>query len=102
MVSRLFIAAVLFVNVVRANDMLKQKRVSVLPFPNVGYAPETNWYFGGVALVTARLFGDSLTRKSTFKGEANATMPAREKLFSTTSEHKPHAAQFRRQTGVII
>ncbi|HZG01726.1 MAG TPA: hypothetical protein VEY71_12025 [Chitinophagales bacterium] len=61
-----------------------------------------NWYFGRVALVTAQLFGDSLTRKSMFKAEANATMPPREELFNTTSEHKPHAAQFRRQTGVII
>jgi outer membrane protein assembly factor BamA len=60
-------------NVASANDTLRTKRFSILPFPNLGYSPETRWYAGGVALVTVRLYSDTFTRKSTFKAEVNVT-----------------------------
>src|SRR4051794_16394464 len=51
----------------------QEKKVRILPFPDFGYAPETRWYVGGVALFAVRFFDDTLSRKSNFKAEINFT-----------------------------
>jgi outer membrane protein assembly factor BamA len=56
------------------NDSLKKKhKLKVLPFPDLGYAPETRWYAGGVALFTYKVYDDTLTRTTNFKLEFNYT-----------------------------
>src|SRR5687768_13104529 len=54
-------------------DTSSEKRVKIIPFPAFGYAPETRWYIGAVALITAKLYPDSVTRKTSFKTEINIT-----------------------------
>jgi outer membrane protein assembly factor BamA len=56
-------------------DSLKPKKhkLKVLPLPEFGYAPETRWYAGGVALFTYKIFDDSTTRTTNFKLELNYT-----------------------------
>jgi len=50
------------------------KKVKVLPFPTLGYEPETKFHFGAVALFTIDLYQDSLTRTSNAKVEFNYTL----------------------------
>jgi outer membrane protein assembly factor BamA len=50
-----------------------EKKIRILPFPDLGYSPETRWYVGAVALFTVRFYDDTLTRKSNFKTEIIAT-----------------------------
>lgn len=50
------------------------KKVKVLPFPTLGYEPETKFHFGAVALFTLNLYQDSLTRTSNAKIEFNYTL----------------------------
>ena len=52
----------------------KARKLKVIPFPNIGYSPETNFYFGGVGLFTLRLYDDTITRTSNFKIESNYTL----------------------------
>lgn len=54
-------------------DSVKKHRLKVLPVPEIGYAPETRWYVGGVALFTFKAFEDTLTRTTNFKLEFNYT-----------------------------
>ena len=54
-------------------DTLSFKRIKIYPFPAVGYAPETRWYFGGVALFNMRFSNDSAAQTSTFETEVNFT-----------------------------
>jgi len=49
------------------------KRFKVYPFPAIGYAPETRWYFGGVVLLNMRFSGDAFAQTSTFETEFNYT-----------------------------
>jgi len=56
-----------------SQDSSREKRVKIIPFPAFGYAPETRWYAGAVALITAKLYPDSVTRKTSFKTEINIT-----------------------------
>jgi outer membrane protein assembly factor BamA len=49
------------------------RKLGVLPVPTFGYAPETRWYAGAVALFTLRHWADSLTRTSTAKAELSFT-----------------------------
>lgn len=58
-----------------ANDTAKIKRpIGVFPVPAFGYAPETRWYVGAVALFDLRfLQKDSLSRVSSAKAEVNYT-----------------------------
>jgi outer membrane protein assembly factor BamA len=57
-------------------------RLNVIPFPNLGYSPETRWFFGGVALFNYRMYNDSVTRNTTFKVELNFTQN-KQIIFST-------------------
>jgi Omp85 superfamily domain len=53
----------------------KEKKIGILPVPNLGYAPETRLYFGAAALFTLRFWKtDSLTRISSAKAEVNYTI----------------------------
>src|SRR6476661_380443 len=55
-------------------DTLHPRRVGILPVPAFGYAPETRWYIGAVALLTLHLYPeDTLTRTSNAKVEVNFT-----------------------------
>jgi outer membrane protein assembly factor BamA len=54
-------------------DSIKKHKLKVLPVPEIGYAPETRWYIGGVALFTYKAFDDTLTRTTNFKLELNYT-----------------------------
>jgi hypothetical protein len=49
----------------------KHHKISILPVPAFGYAPETNAYVGAVCMVAARLTADTLTRMSNAKVEFN-------------------------------
>ena len=49
------------------------RKLGILPVPTFGYAPETRWYVGAVALFTLRHWTDSLTRTSTAKAELSFT-----------------------------
>lgn len=51
----------------------KHKKISILPVPAFGYAPETRTYVGAVSLFTFNLYQDSLTRTSNAKLELNYT-----------------------------
>lgn len=51
-----------------------QNNVTVLPVPAIGFAPETDWYFGAVSLFTIDLYRDSITRTSNAKIEFNYTL----------------------------
>jgi len=50
-------------------DKQAPKKVSVLPFPSLGYSPETDFYLGGVALFTLNLYDTNTTRTSNAKAE---------------------------------
>jgi len=54
-------------------DTVSVKKIKIYPFPAVGYAPETRWYFGGVALFNMRFSNDSSAQTSTFETEINFT-----------------------------
>lgn len=54
-------------------DSLPSKKIKIYPFPAVGYAPETRWYFGGVVLFNMRFSDDTLAQTSTFETEVNFT-----------------------------
>lgn len=56
-----------------ASDTTRVKKVRIYPFPAIGYAPETRWYFGGVVLFNMRFNRDTLLRTSTFETEINFT-----------------------------
>lgn len=49
------------------------RKLGILPVPTFGYAPETRWYVGAVALFTLRHWADSTTRTSTAKAELSFT-----------------------------
>ncbi len=51
----------------------KDKKISVLPVPAIGYSPETKTYIGVVTLFTIKNLNDSLTRSSNAKIEFNYT-----------------------------
>jgi outer membrane protein assembly factor BamA len=52
----------------------KKKRLSVFPVPAIGYAPETRWFVGAVALFNLKFLQvDSTSRVSTAKTEINIT-----------------------------
>jgi len=58
-------------------DSLKRKkarRLTILPVPTLGVAPETGFSFGAVAQASFRLYTDSLTRYSTAKTELTYTL----------------------------
>ena len=42
----------------------KNRKVTIMPVPSLGYEPETKTYVGAVALITLNLYQDSLTRTS--------------------------------------
>ncbi len=52
-------------------DSLKIRRLKFIPFPNLGYSPETRWYIGAVGLVNWRIYNDTITRNLVFKAEFN-------------------------------
>ncbi len=60
----------------QVNNSIKRspRKVKVLPFPTLGYEPETKFHFGAVALFTLDLYQDSLTRTSNAKVEFNYTL----------------------------
>jgi outer membrane protein assembly factor BamA len=62
-----------------------EKKIRILPFPDLGYAPETRWYVGAVALFTVKFYNDTLSRKSNFKIEVIATQ---NKQFVATLRHE--------------
>lgn len=68
-----FTATKLFAQEVDTLD-IESKKVKVLPFPTLGYEPETKFHFGAVALFTLDLYQDSLTRTSNAKIEFNYTL----------------------------
>lgn len=70
-----FLICLLTINLVIAGDedSVSFKKVKIYPFPAVGYAPETRWYFGGVALFNMRFSNDSTAQTSTFETEINFT-----------------------------
>jgi len=59
------------IKTIDAQDSLKV--LKIIPFPNLGYSPETRWYIGGVALFNIDRFHDSITRVSNIKPEINFT-----------------------------
>ncbi len=60
-----------FPNTAFAGDTTQVKKVRIYPFPAIGYAPETRWYFGGVVLFNMRFSNDTLLQSSTFETEIN-------------------------------
>lgn len=54
-------------------DSVVNKRLTVLPVPGFGYAPETKAYVAAICLFSYRLGSDSLTRPSNSKVEVNFT-----------------------------
>ena len=52
-----------------AQDTISKNRISILPVPSFGYAPETGTYFGAVALFTFQKISDSLSRAGNAKIE---------------------------------
>jgi outer membrane translocation and assembly module TamA len=50
------------------------KRIRILPVPAIGYTPETQLYFGAVALFTINVYQDGITRTSNAKVEFNYTL----------------------------
>ncbi|MEZ5016672.1 MAG: hypothetical protein R2800_06440 [Flavipsychrobacter sp.] len=58
---------------VTAQEIAKHRKVSILPVPAFGYAPETSTYLGAVSLFTFDFYKDSLTRVSNAKLEFNYT-----------------------------
>ena len=57
-----------------AQDSLQTfKHLKIYPLPAVGYAPETRWYAGGVALFNMRFTNDSIEKPSSVKTEFNIT-----------------------------
>ncbi len=54
-------------------DSLKVRRLKFIPFPNLGYSPETQWYIDAVGLVNWRIYDDTTTGNSVFKAEFNLT-----------------------------
>jgi outer membrane protein assembly factor BamA len=54
-------------------DSIHKEKIRILPFPDIGYAPETRWYVGGVALFTYKIYEDTITRTTNFKIEFNYT-----------------------------
>lgn len=52
---------------------IRLKKIKVLPFPTLGYEPETKTHIGVVSLFTINLHHDSLTRVSNAKVEFNYT-----------------------------
>ncbi len=65
-------------------DSATVKRFRIFPLPAIGYAPETRWYFGAVALMNLRL--DSLHKKtSNVELEFNYTQ---NKQFIYTENHE--------------
>jgi outer membrane protein assembly factor BamA len=71
-----FLIRILFFNMSFAgisSDSIHQRKIKILPFPDIGYAPETRWYVGGVALFTYKIYKDTITRTTNFKIEFNYT-----------------------------
>lgn len=56
-----------------AKDSTKHRKLSVLPVPAFGYAPETSTYLGAVSMFTIDWYNDSNTRTSNAKLEFNYT-----------------------------
>ena len=52
----------------------KERRITILPVPTLGVAPETGFSFGAVAQASFRLYLDSSTRYSTAKTELTYTL----------------------------
>jgi len=50
------------------------KHLKVLPVPALGYSPETEFYFGAVALISLNFFNDTNTRSSNAKLEFNYSL----------------------------
>lgn len=69
--------AVIFLFLLLANPSFSQneknRKISVLPVPAVGYSPETKTYVGAVTLFTIKNLADSATRSSNAKIELNYT-----------------------------
>ncbi|MCB0698668.1 MAG: hypothetical protein H6551_01010 [Chitinophagales bacterium] len=70
MIRRLFIAIAFLLPI---TTTAKDKKISILPVPAFGYAPETGTYIGAVSLFTFNFYNDSLTRTSNAKLELNYT-----------------------------
>lgn len=56
-----------------AQEVVKAKKVKILPVPAFGYSPETKTYVGAVSLFTFDFYHDSVTRHSNAKTEFNYT-----------------------------
>jgi outer membrane translocation and assembly module TamA len=54
-------------------DTTRTRNLKVYPLPAIGYAPETRWYFGAVALFSLQLSNLPETKKSTIETEFNYT-----------------------------
>lgn len=57
----------------KAQLILADKEIDILPVPAIGYSPETKTYLGAVSLFTFRNRYDSITRSSNAKIEFNYT-----------------------------
>ncbi|MBN1819616.1 MAG: hypothetical protein JW833_02805 [Prolixibacteraceae bacterium] len=57
----------------KGEEIKKNKKVSILPVPAIGYSPETKTYIGAVTLFTIKNLDDSLTRTSNTEIEFNYT-----------------------------
>ena len=55
-------------------DSIKSKHIGILPVPALGYSPETDFYFGAVALFTFKPDSSLNTRTSNGKVEFNYTL----------------------------
>jgi len=69
----IFITALFFSSLSWCHEKIKDKKISVLPVPVIGYTPETRTYFGAVTLFTFRNPKDTLTRSSNTSIEFNYT-----------------------------
>jgi hypothetical protein len=60
-------------NAINTSDTTDSKKVKILPFPTLGYEPETKFHLGVVSLFTLDLYQDNFTRLSNAKIEFNYT-----------------------------
>lgn len=67
----------------QTRDTTSARKVTILPVPTIGFAPETNFYFGAVTLFTLDFYQDSCTRTSNMDFEFNYTL--RNQLIFETS-----------------
>ncbi len=70
----LFLWVGVLMNSAVAKDTTRIRKITVLPVPTIGYAPETDFYFGAVTLFTLDLYQDSCTRTSNVDLEFNYTL----------------------------